>query len=169
VSATGRQTAHRTSRAPAIATLAIGAVLLALIVLAQTAFGERVLHRAGLFDRSEPYTELFFDDPQALAPLTQSPQSGTVRTSLAFTIGNETHHTMLYSWEIRIAGRLSASGSARIRSGRAQVIRQIATVQCGSAPNRKGTPPSGAPVQTAVRVLLQRPHESIDYLVNCHG
>jgi hypothetical protein len=135
--------------------VAIVAVLLFALSLAQTAAGRSVLRAAGLYRGSSAYTSLAFSNPQSLPP-----RLSTTHTKLAvsFVIGNVSTTPHRYQWSVFLnhgghASRLAAGGTQVPSGGSATVSRRV-TVSCSSGRAR-------------VVVKLADPAESIDFWAAC--
>ncbi|HWF56434.1 MAG TPA: hypothetical protein VG223_17475 [Solirubrobacteraceae bacterium] len=137
-----------------------GAVLLLALVavaLAQTGVGQGVTGTLGLSAPAEPYTELYFADPTAVAAITEAPRHGTAVQRPAFTIRDEEGHSLTYRWSISVDGVRQRSGTQALATGQKDTIAAPVRVRC----RRAGS--------ADVAVALQHPSESISYLVSCRG
>ena len=172
-----QRTRPRGASLAAIVTAAIVALALALTGFAQSAPGRQVGRDLGLFAPSEPYTELYFSDPGAVASATQ-PVPGRIRrrASVAFVIHDAGHRALTYRWSVHVASRVGGatlrSGMTRLRAGQATTIHRH--VRTGCAPAVGHAPAVGSrrrrsPGRVRITVTLSHPRESIGYWVRCHG
>ena len=161
----------------AIVTAAIVALALALAAFAQSAPGRHVTRDLGLFAPSEPYTELYFSDPGAVASATQTaPGRVRRRESVAFVIHNAGHRALTYRWRVHVASGLGGAtlhgGSTRLRAGRATTIHRQVKTGCAPAADRSsavGSRRRRSPGRVRITVTLSHPRESIGYWVQCRG
>ena len=133
----------------------LGAVILAVVGLAQTRQGHALLADAGLYKAPASYTELSFTEPGALPSALAKP-SGIVKVS--FSIHNVSGDSRSYQWSVVLvdAGRskVGASGTAATPAqGRTVVTRSVAA-SC-----------AGGRLQVVAR--LASPAESISFWMTC--
>ena len=169
----------------ALATAAIVALALALAAFVQSSPGRQVTRDLGLFAPSEPFTELYFSDPGAVATATQSaPVRAPRRESVAFVIHNASHHALTYRWSVHVrsarhgvGAAVGSAGTTRLRAGRAATIHRRVRTGCATAdhasqpsarPTRRSRTALGR-VRVRVTVALSKPAESIGYWVRCRG
>jgi len=134
-------------------------LVLALAGLAQTSAGQQVTRAVGLFATSEPYTELYFSDPSAVAADTEGAAGQVRRTTVTFTILNHGHVNTRYAWSISVGATAAATGSAQLFPGQHAYVGRTVTTGCLA---------SSKPRRVRITVALARPAQSIGYWFSCH-
>lgn len=140
-------------------TLACLVLALALAGLAQTSASQQVTRAVGLFAASEPYTELYFTDPTAVAADTEGAASQVRRTTASFTILNHGHAGTRYAWAISVGATVAEQGSAQLLPGQHASVGRTVTTGCLA---------SSKPRRVRITVALARPAQSIGYWFSCH-
>lgn len=146
---------RRTQLMTGKAMIAVAAVAVLTLGLAQTGAGRSLLRAAGLSQGPETYASLAFSDPQSLPA--SLPAAGT-EVPISFVISNPSANSQRYQWSVV----LEKSGHvARLASGVAQVpARGHATVS-----RRVTASCSGGRASMTVR--LANPAESVDFWTAC--
>lgn len=135
--------------------LAVMAVVLITVGVAQTGLGRKALAESGLFQTPVGLTSLSFLRPTAL-PLAMS--SGHSHLEISFAVTNTAAVARSYEWTVVLVkgNRILpvARGNARVQSRGSVDIARTARITC-----RHG--------RIEIRVALQNPAESIDAWVTC--
>lgn len=147
-------TGRRAWLAPAVLALAVLG-----LGLAQTGPGRSVLETLNLIKPREPFTELYFTQPRALAAVTQGVTPGRV-AHVSFVINNSEGHSLTYSWTIAAGARTRAIGTVTLRSGASADITRTLYRVCPRALSTR-------PVD--IRVTLSHPAQSISFWEACRG
>jgi hypothetical protein len=135
--------------------VALGAVVLAAAILAQTGAGRALMRDVGLSKTPAGYTQLSFARPRSLPSRLPSP-GVTVR--VPFEIRNSTDAQRTYQWSVTLNHDQSTdhltSGGTRVPAGAAVTVTPAVTVSC----------PHG---RVRLDVGLASPRESIDFYATC--
>jgi hypothetical protein len=135
--------------------VALVAVVLAVIILAQTSAGQALIRDVGLSKTPAGYTQLSFARPQSL-PSTLSPPGATVR--VPFQIRNSSGVQRTYRWSVTLSHGQStdhlSSGGTLVRAGAAVTVTPAVTVSCTHG-------------RVRLDVGLASPRESIDFYATC--
>jgi hypothetical protein len=152
-------------------TVVLAAVVVAAVVVAQSHGGRKLLTKAGVAPRPEPYTALSFTSP---AKLGRTGLYGPSRVTVAFTIFN--HQTtdsggrsMSYTWQITAAHHLQASGTTTVPFGESARVSQPIHVACPVPQPRRPHHPRPRQTRRKVTVALPGVNESIDFWETCDG
>jgi hypothetical protein len=144
--------------------IVVGTIIISIVLilagLGQTATGKRELGRIGLYAPSQPYTELYFANPDRRAAVTEGLLPSPVTTRISFVIVNLTHQRLTYTW------RLSADGVARVAGHVALGPHDGRTIstslfRTGCRASNHGSRP------VAIRISVDPSHDEIDDLVPC--
>lgn len=150
-----------------VATVVAVAVVLGAVGFAQSSAGKRVTRNLGLFVPSEPYTQLYFADPQTIAAATEGGVGSAVATKVSFVIQDNEHRSAVYAWSIAVDGRTMQRGHTVLGDGQHDTVRR--TVTTGCAARRGGTRSTPAPRRVRITVTLAHPVQSIGYWFSCRG
>lgn len=136
-------------------TVALVAVIVLAMSIAQTSTGHAVLRKAGLFEQPASYTSLAFHTPQSLPEQLSSQLANVV---ISFDIRNVSRTVLEYQWIILLtegtaSNRLS-EGDVQILPGRGATITRTTLISCTQS-------------RVRIAVTLTRPSESIDSWVSC--
>ncbi len=137
------------------AAVAVLALIVLAVGIAQTSAGHSLLAKAGLFAQPVSYTSLAFQQPQSLpAQLT----SRRASVPVSFVIANEGHAPRTYRWTLSLGQgtltRRMATGSIRLASGQRSALTRVAQVACTGQ-------------QVSLVVSLAYPAESIHAWATC--
>lgn len=146
-------------RSRIVITVACLVLALALAGLAQTSAGQQVTRAVGLFATSEPYTELYFSYPTAVAADTEGYAGQVRRTTVSFTILNHGHVRTRYAWAISVGATVAEQGSAQLFPGQHAYVGRTVITGCLA---------SSKPRRVHITVALVRPAQSIGYWFSCH-
>ncbi len=141
------------------------------IAFAQTAPGRRVTNSVGISSPSEPFTELYFEQPAQLGGSSVRRDSPTSQQTVSFVIHSHERTGMTYAWTIKTdTGRRLATGAAVVSAGGSAHISREVNVCPGSSRSAKPTRfrRAGNDKWMQSRVALANPAESISYWTPCH-
>jgi hypothetical protein len=118
--------------------IAATAVVLVLVVVAQSAGGRSVLTTTGLIGSGEHYTELYFTHPEQLPARTGD---AAASVPIQFTLRNREGAARAYAWSLTAAPSGGAdarrlSGSVRLEAGQSAKIERRITPRCRGARER---------------------------------
>ena len=148
------------------ATLAVVVIALALADFAQTSTGQRATRDLGLFSSSEPFTELYFSDPTAVAAATEGALAKASRqVAVSFVIQNSGHAGVGYHWGISVQGAPADAGFTVL--GPRQHVGLSRDVLTGCTATRRHR--RSGPRRVRITVALSKPAESIGYWVSCRA
>ncbi len=178
-------------------TASIFVLALLAVGFAQSSAGRRLTRRLKLAVQEQPFTELYFSNPQAVADATERFRIRQPwRVGVDFVIHSRERRRLSYHWSITSEGTLRSRGIVVLRAGDATTIRQTITTGCqrpapppqqissptprtgaaGSAPRSQtavgsssGARPRLGPKRVHIVVSLMVPAQSISYWQACRA
>lgn len=135
-----------------VATGSMLVLLLAAVAFAQTPAGKRAGRSAGLYAPSEPYTELAFVDPAAVAAATEGSRPVGSHVTVSFSVRSMEHSDTLQPWVITSSGGTKVAGAIRLAPGERIVVHQRILTGCAAPLStvHHGGSPSASPLRLPV-------------------
>jgi hypothetical protein len=169
-------------RGRSLVSCAVMAVTLVVIGLAQTSAGKSTTRSIGFAAKGETFTELYFDDPVAIAHATEGDLTRPKRITVRFRLHNVEQQEMTYRWLISTAGVARTAGALTLASGYSVDEARRVRTGCSFAAASQKAKTAGRAAQTGsvmttvarpghVRVVvrLMSPSQSISFCLPCNG
>jgi hypothetical protein len=134
-------------------------LVIAVVGVAQTSPGQSVLRSLGLAAPRQPFTSLFFADPNVVATQTESVHHGTSTHEIPFVIANHQHRRADYAWRVTIGGAPGPTGQSSVAAGAQATVTAPVTVDCRTA--------ARTAAGVALQVTLAQPSRQISYWFRC--